>query len=267
MASGALVLPKLSTAFVAFTILCLASFALMADAFSLATGPAAAAAPKAPAAAAPSPGSLNLTAILEKAGAFNTYISLLKSTQVGNQLQTQLNNSQQGITIFAPSDTAFSALKPGTLNSISDQDKISLLQYHALPSYYTFGQFQTVSNPVRTMASGNGGPFGINFTSVGNSVNVSTGLVNVAISGAVYSQNPVAVYQVDKVLLPKDIFGPKAPAAAPAPDAGAPIVAPGVSPSSDGSGTETSGCRSRFVGFSGLLAMAAIAVGFVGVGL
>ncbi|GLJ37881.1 hypothetical protein SUGI_0770720 [Cryptomeria japonica] len=252
---------------VALRILCAASFLFMAvrsDGVSLATGPAAAAAPAAPVAAAPSSGKLNLTAILEKAGQFNTYISLLKSTQVGNQLQIQLSSSQQGITLFAPSDAAFAALKPGTLNALTDQDKVALLQYHALPSYYTFGQFQTVSNPVRTVASGNGGPFGMNFTAIGNNVNVSTGIVNTAISGAVYSQNPVAVYQVDKVLLPTDIFGPKAPAAAPTPVAGAPMVTPTVSPSSDGSASATSGCRSRFVFSNGVaLAMAVLSVGFV----
>nr|AAV30853.1 arabinogalactan-like protein [Pinus taeda]AAV30854.1 arabinogalactan-like protein [Pinus taeda]AAV30855.1 arabinogalactan-like protein [Pinus taeda]AAV30856.1 arabinogalactan-like protein [Pinus taeda]AAV30857.1 arabinogalactan-like protein [Pinus taeda] len=141
-----------------FTILGLSSAQEInhAAAVSLATAPAAAATPAAP---APSPASLNLSGILDKAGQFNTFLSLLKSTQVGMQLQSQLNNSQQGITIFAPSDAAFAALKPGALNSITDQDKIALLQYHALPSYYTFSQFQTVSNPVRTMASGNGGPF------------------------------------------------------------------------------------------------------------
>ncbi|GLJ37877.1 hypothetical protein SUGI_0770680 [Cryptomeria japonica] len=236
---------------VVLRILCAACFLFMADGVSLATGPAAAAAP-----AAPSSGSLNLTAILEKAGDLNTYISLLKSTQVDSRLQ----NQQQGITILAPSDAAFAALKPGTLNAMSDRDKMALLQYHALPSYYTFGQLQTVTNPVRTVASGNGGPFGMNFTAIGNNVNVSTGIVNAAISGPVYSQKPVVVYQVDKVLLPLEIFGPKVPAAAPAPEAGVPTV----SPSSDGSASATSDCRSRFVFSNGVaLAMAVLSVRFV----
>lgn len=209
-------------------------------AVSLATAPASTAA-----APAPGPVSVNLSGILDKAGQFNTFLSLLKSTQVGMQLQSQLGNSQQGVTIFAPSDAAFSALKPGTLNSITDQDKIALLQYHALPSYYTFGQFQTVSNPVRTMASGNGGPFGINMTSFGNSVNISTGIINTPVSSAVYSQNPVAVYQVDKVLLPTELFGAKPPAMAPAPEAGAPISSPALSPSGgSASGSTSAGCRS-----------------------
>lgn len=231
-------------------LLCIMSFTFLAfssasqavnlGAVSLATAPASTAA-----APAPGPVSVNLSGILDKAGQFNTFIGLLKSTQVGMQLQSQLSNSQQGVTIFAPSDAAFAALKPGTLNSITDQEKIALLQYHALPSYYTFGQFQTVSNPVRTMASGNGGPFGINVTSFGNSVNISTGVINTPVNSAVYSQNPVAVYQVDKVLLPTELFGAKPPAAAPAPEAGAPISSPALSPSGgSASGSTSAGCRS-----------------------
>lgn len=232
-----------------FTILVFSSAqAINLGAVSLASAPATT-----PAAPAPGPVSLNLSGILDKAGQFNTFLSLLKSTQVGMQLQNQLNNSQQGVTIFAPSDAAFAALKPGTLNAITDQDKIALLQYHALPSYYTFGQFQTVSNPVRTMASGNGGPFGVNVTAVGNSVNISTGLVNTPVNSAVYSQNPVAVYQVDKVLLPEEIFGVKPPAAAPAPEAGAPISSPAVSPSGgSASGSSSSACGSIEALYKGL---------------
>ncbi|GLJ37880.1 hypothetical protein SUGI_0770710 [Cryptomeria japonica] len=242
---------------VALRILCAAIFLFMADGVSLATGPAAAAAPAAPVAAAPSSGKLNLTAILEKAKHFNTYINLLTSTQETSQL---LNPKQQGLTLLAPSDAAFAALKSGTLHTLSDQDKIALVKYHALPRYYTFGQLQTVTNPVLTLASGNAGLFGMNFSSIGNNVNVSTGIVNAAISGPVYSQNPVAVYQVDKVLLPLGVFGPKPPAPAPMPEVGTPMLT--VSPSSGGSAT--SGCQSRFVFSNGFaLAMAVLSVGFV----
>ncbi|GLJ37878.1 hypothetical protein SUGI_0770690 [Cryptomeria japonica] len=239
---------------------CFVFMAVRSDGFSLATGPAAAAVPAAPVVVARRPGKLNLTAILEKVGQFNTYLSLLKSTQVGSQL---INSQQQGLTLLAPPDAAFAALKPGTLNALTDQDKVALLQYHALPSYYTLGQLQTVSNPVRTAAPGNG-LFGMNFSSIGNNVNVSTGIVKAAISGPVYSQSPVAVYTVDKVLLPLGIFGPKPPAAAPAPEAGGPMIPPTVSPSSDGSASTTSGCGSRFVLSNGVtLALAVLSVGFV----
>eukprot|EP01018_Ginkgo_biloba_P000718 Gb_01998 [translate_table: standard] len=213
---------------------------------SLATAPATAPSTPAVSAPAPSPGSLNITGVLDKAGQFSTFITLLKSTQVGSQLQIQVNSSQQGITIFAPSDSAFAALRPGALNMLTDQQKMALLQYHVLPSYYTFSQFQTLSNPLRTLASGNGGNFYLNVTAFGTQVNMTTGVVSTAVANAVYSQKPIAVYQVDKVLLPADIFGAKPPAEAPAPESGAPTPLSGPTPSGSAtSSTATSGCNRR----------------------
>lgn len=48
-------------------------------------------------------------------------------------------------------------------------------------------------------------------------MNITTGIVNTTVSGTVYTDNQLAVYQVDKVLLPWSIFGPTPPAPAPAP--------------------------------------------------
>lgn len=165
---------------------------------------------------APAPaGPTNITKILEKAGQFTTLIRLYKITQVGDQINTQLNNSNQGLTIFAPTDNAFSSLPAGTLNSLSDQQKVSLIQFHILPTFLSTTQFQTVSNPVRTQAGDSAGSFPLNVTTSGNSVNISTGVNEATVANTIYTDNQLAVYQVDKVLLPLSIFGTPAPAAAP----------------------------------------------------
>ncbi|KAJ6819429.1 fasciclin-like arabinogalactan protein 12 [Iris pallida] len=172
-----------------------------------------------PATAPAPPGPLNVTAVLEKAGQFTTLIRLMKSSQVADQLNNQLNNSNSGVTLFAPTDNAFSSLPPGTLNSLTDQQKVALIQFHILPSVLSVVQFQTVSNPLRTQAgNANDGEYPLNVTTMGNQVNISTGVVNTTVSNTLYSDSQLAVYQVDKVLLPLDLFGPKAaPAPAPAP--------------------------------------------------
>nr|CAD1839820.1 unnamed protein product [Ananas comosus var. bracteatus] len=51
-----------------------------------------------------------------------------------------------------PTDNAFSSLPSGTLNSLTDQQKDSLIQYHILPTSSRPRSFQTVSNPLRTQA-------------------------------------------------------------------------------------------------------------------
>nr|ANW72273.1 fasciclin-like arabinogalactan protein 12 [Tradescantia hirsutiflora] len=171
-------------------------------------------------ATAPAPaGPTNITAILEKAGQYTTFMRLLKSTQVGNQINNQLNNSNSGLTVFAPTDNAFTNLPPGTLNSLSDQQKVALIQFHILPNFISMSQFQTVSNPLRTQAGdASNGQFPLNVTSMGNQVNITTGITNTPVSNTLYSDNQLAVYQVDQVLRPLELFGAQAPAPAPSKD-------------------------------------------------
>jgi uncharacterized surface protein with fasciclin (FAS1) repeats len=174
---------------------------------------------QAPSPAATPRGPPNVTAVLEKGGQFTTFIRLMKSTQQDTQLNSQLNNSfnGNGYTVFAPTDNAFNSLKPGTLNSLAQQDQVSLVQGHILPQFYTFQSFQTASNPVRTQASGRDGPYTLNVTAnTKNQLNISSGVVDVTVNNALSVVRPLAVYPVDKVLLPLELFGAKAPAAAPA---------------------------------------------------
>ncbi|GMJ15504.1 hypothetical protein HRI_005219600 [Hibiscus trionum] len=174
--------------------------------------------PMAPASAPAPAGPTNVTKILEKAGQFNIFMRLMKATQVSEQLLSQLNNTNNGITILAPTDNAFSTLKSGTLNSLSDQQKVELVQFHIIPTYLSSSQFQTISNPLRTQAGDSGdGKFPLNVTTAGNTVNITSGLTNTSVSGTVFTDGQLAVYQIDKVLQPLQIFDPRPPAPAPAP--------------------------------------------------
>lgn len=167
-------------------------------------------------AAPPSPiGPANIMKILEKAGDFTTFIRLIKATHVDIQLSSQLKSSSDGITILVPSDTAFSSLKADSLNSLADKEKVELVQFHVLTQFLLFSQFDTVSNPVMTLA-GSGGKLILNITVTGNVVNITTGIDYATISDTIYSDNQVAIYQIDKVLLPFDLFAPGPASAKPA---------------------------------------------------
>lgn len=173
---------------------------------------------QAPAPAPGPPPPLNVTKILDKAGQCSTFIRLLQNTQQLNEITSQLNNSNNGITMFVPTDNAFLSMKAGTLNSFTDQQKAELIQFHILPTYYSLTQFQTASNPLRTQAGGTSNrEFPINITTTGSSVNITTGIVNASVSSTIYTDNQLAIYQVDQVLLPLKFFVPPAPAPAPTP--------------------------------------------------
>ncbi|OAY42661.1 fasciclin-like arabinogalactan protein 11 [Manihot esculenta] len=205
-------------------------------------------------------GPTNITAVLEKAGQFTTFIKLMKATQEADQINTQLNNSNQGLTVFAPPDNAFTNLKAGTLNSLTDQEKVQLVQFHILPTFIPMSQFQTVSNPLRTQAGNSAnGEFPLNVTTSGNQVNVTTGVNTASVANTIYTDGQLAVYQVDQVLLPLDLFGaPAAPAPAPSkPEKVIPAKAPATT--SDDTPADASAATATAVSF-GVALIAAMSI-------
>ncbi|RZB80530.1 fasciclin-like arabinogalactan protein 12 [Glycine soja] len=171
---------------------------------------------------------VDIVGILRQAKSFNILIRLMKTTQLINQLNAQLLTTKSGgITILAPDDSSFSELKAGFLNSLSDGQKLELLQFHVLSDYVSSSNFDTLTNPVRTLAGAKPGKVELNVISYGGSVNISTGEVNTTITGIVYTDKHLAIYKVGKVLLPMDFFAvakapAKAPSLAPEPSAKAP---------------------------------------------
>lgn len=143
-----------------------------------------------------------------------------------NNINSQLITAKSGgITILAPDDAAFSQLKAGFLNALDEGKKIELVQFHILPEYVASNNFDSLSNPVQTVAGKDPTRLPLNVNALGNSVNISTGVVNASIVGVVYSDNKLAIYHLDKVLLPLDFFAAKAPALAPTTLAKAPKAA------------------------------------------
>ncbi|QCD84505.1 hypothetical protein DEO72_LG2g4860 [Vigna unguiculata] len=193
--------------------------------------------PQSPTSGADSSGSQDIVKILRKAKSFNTLIRLLKTTQIINQVNAQLVTSKNGgLTILAPDDGSFSELKAGYFNSLGDRQQKALIQYHVLPVYVsssnfdalsnpvltlardspTGSNFDALSNPVLTLASDSPTGYQLNVTAYGNSVNISTGVVNATLTGIVYTDKTLAIYHVDKVLIPLDFSKPKTIAPAPA---------------------------------------------------
>ncbi|CAJ1955984.1 unnamed protein product [Sphenostylis stenocarpa] len=184
----------------------------------------------APISATPKTPTIDISQILAKAKRFSVLTRLLKTTQLINQLNSQLiTSSSGGLTLFAPEDSAFSNLKPGFLNSLNDRQKVELLQFHTLSSFISISNFDTLTNPVQTQAGDDSQRLQLNVTTyAGNRVTMDTGAINATVTGTVYTDNKLAIYQVDKVLVPLDFVLPKAKAPSPA---------KGFSPKSDDKGS------------------------------
>lgn len=165
----------------------------------------------------------NITDILIKGGQYTTLLSLLTATNLAPQVVSLINSSQDGVTVFAPTNSAFSALPPNALPSLSTTQQTNILLYHVLPKFYTTSELRTASKPLMTAASGaNRGGYTIEVIAGSGQVNLSTGVVVVPLGAALNVTRPLAVYSIESVLLPVEIFGAKSPVPAPGPVSGGP---------------------------------------------
>ncbi|CAN4111735.1 unnamed protein product [Withania somnifera] len=173
--------------------------------------------------AAPAPsGDFNITGALEKAGC-KTFASLLLKSGVLKTYQTAM---EKGLTIFAPNDEAFKDDDVPDLSKLSSADVVSLLQYHAVPSYTPIGTLKTKKDPISTLATNGASKYDLSASTEGDQVSLDTGVDSSRIASTVIDSTPFCIFTVDNVLLPVELFG-KSPSPAPGP---APETSPAPSP-------------------------------------
>ncbi|XP_027102489.1 fasciclin-like arabinogalactan protein 7 [Coffea arabica] len=169
---------------------------------------------------------VNLIQLLSYAGPFHTFLKYLEKTKVLETFQDQANNTEEGITIFAPTDDAFSKLKNPFLSNLIDDQIKSILLFHALSHYYSLSDFKNLSqmSPVITYASGQ---YTLNFTDVSGDISIDSRWTKTKVSSSVVATDPIAVYEIKNVLLQKAIFGTDIPPTV------VPAPAPHIAPSAD----------------------------------
>lgn len=154
----------------------------------------------------PAPAFVDLGELLALAGPYHTFLKHLNDSHVLETFQRQANNTAQGITIFSPSDKAFSQIFNPSLASLTDDQLRSLLLYHAFPKFYSLNDLLKNLSTLGSVATMAGGQFTLNIKDSSGLVLVDSDWSNTSISSSVYSAVPVAVYKIDKVLLPRAIF-------------------------------------------------------------
>uniref|UniRef100_A0ACD5T9H9 Uncharacterized protein n=1 Tax=Avena sativa TaxID=4498 RepID=A0ACD5T9H9_AVESA len=157
----------------------------------------------------PSLTTVNITRVLADARGFNVAASMLEASGVAEEFENDERGA--GITVFVPTDEAFASVAAGDrLQSLPADRKAVVLRFHVLHSYYPLGSLESIVNPLQptlaTEYASQAGRFTLNITRTNGSVAIDTGVVLATITRTVFDQNPVAVFAVSKVLLPKEMF-------------------------------------------------------------
>ena len=170
---------------------------------------------------APAPHHVNITELLALAGPYGTFLDYLTRTDVIRTSQSQANattdhyHDQGGVTVFAPQDSAFAAVDGAALSNLTADQLRTLMLCHGVPRYLPLSSFAALaaSGPVPTFAGGVPG-CALNVTDAAGRIHVASGWTRAArLVSSVYSTPPVAVYALDRVLLPEQVF-PTEPAVA-----------------------------------------------------
>ncbi|KAK1568607.1 hypothetical protein Q3G72_026573 [Acer saccharum] len=124
-------------------------------------------------------------------------------------------------------DKAFKAPSVPNLSKLTNAEVVTLLQYHALNSYYPKGALKTTKGPISTLATNCAGKFDLSVTTTDDEVTLHTGVSPSRVADTVLDLTPLAIFTVDSVLLPTELFGKMAPSPAPV---GEPVASPSPSP-------------------------------------
>ncbi|KAL3625878.1 hypothetical protein CASFOL_030407 [Castilleja foliolosa] len=153
---------------------------------------------------------INITKELIDGHNFNVVASMLAASGVVSEFEAAQGGA--GITLFVPTDGAFSDL-PSSLGfqSLAADKKALVLKYHVIHSYYPLGTLESIVNPIyptlATEQNGVAGKFTVNISRVNGSVAIDTGVVLASITQTVFDMNPVSIFGVSRVLLPREYFG------------------------------------------------------------
>ncbi|KAJ6723853.1 FASCICLIN-LIKE ARABINOGALACTAN PROTEIN 2 [Salix koriyanagi] len=162
---------------------------------------------------------LNVTAILSKQGC-KAFSDLLIASGAHTTFE---ENVDGGLTVFCPTDAVINGFMPKYKNLTAPQ-KVSLLLYHGIPIYQSLQMLKTSNGVMNTLATNGANKYDFTVQNAGEVVTLETKVTTATITGTVKDEEPLVVYKINKVLLPRELF--KAVQKAPAPK-GAKVVADG----------------------------------------
>eukprot|EP01018_Ginkgo_biloba_P040153 Gb_04299 [translate_table: standard] len=118
-------------------------------------------------------------------------------------------NVKKALTVFAPTDEALKGGIWDKMKRVSSAEKVAILEYHAVAEYKPLGSLKISDEPMETLGSNEAFTYVLNVTTSGGMSVILNSGVNMAIITAVIADEPpaVAVYSIDSLLNPPEIFG------------------------------------------------------------
>ncbi|XAR55253.1 hypothetical protein NMG60_11035278 [Bertholletia excelsa] len=147
------------------------------------------------------PSEVNLTTLMAKQGC-KAFSDLL--TKSGAE-DTFKENVDGGLTVFCPSDEALDSFMPKYKN-LTAAGKTSLVLYHGVPVYQSLQMLRSNNGLMNTLATDGAKKFDFTVQNDGEDVKLETKVVTATITGTLIDEEPVVVYKIDKVLMPRELF-------------------------------------------------------------
>ncbi|KAK6230104.1 hypothetical protein QUC31_001622 [Theobroma cacao] len=163
----------------------------------------------------PGPSELNITGIMSAHGCKVFADTLLANHEA---IGTYEDNVNGGLTVFCPLDDPFKAFLPKYKNLTASKQS-SFLEFFGVPVYQSLSTLKSKNGIMNTLATDGASKFDFTVQNEGEEVTLKTKVNTVKITGTLLDEQPVAIYTIDKVLMPSELFkAAPTPAPAPAPE-------------------------------------------------
>ncbi|KAF4359308.1 hypothetical protein CsatB_020200 [Cannabis sativa] len=149
------------------------------------------------------PSELNVTTILSKQGC-KSFADLLIATGADATYQS---NTESGLTVFCPTDGVVKGFMPKYKN-LTTAKKVSLLLYHGIPVYQSIQMLKQNNGVVNTLATDRANKYDFTVQTDGEDLTLETTVVTSKVTGTLIDKEPLAIYKLNKVLLPKELYKP-----------------------------------------------------------
>lgn len=150
--------------------------------------------------------SVNITDIMKAKGC-KAFSDLLTSE---GALDTFVQTVDGGLTIFCPSDDVLKAFMPKYKN-LTEEGKMLILLYHGVADYNSMGTLRSHNGVMNTLALEGVNSYNFTVQNDDEGVALKTKVVTASIKATLVDDEPLAVYKIDKVLLPRELFNTDAP--------------------------------------------------------